>query len=159
MIDASPSAYHIAVAIFAASRETGVDPLSVYQNMPKGKLSHPASRARMYATIALRSRFKMTLRQCGRFVGAGAPDVYVSQLEADVRKRALKWWDRAVLDRVCAAIDWALEREPIGKPVPTFSEPITVPAFLPRPAESSRQIAARQMLEQAVRNTAALPVK
>jgi hypothetical protein len=151
-----PSNYVIAVALYAAAREQNGDPgeialaaASGAQDVGNGQTApRPYNRTRSYACIALRKAFPSVPKiWMGRAVGVrSVTDVWVSKLIRDsMHHRYRKWWSPAALDRVSAAVAWAIDRE--AAPI------ILPPAVLPRPAVSSRQRAALRLLEEAMRNT------
>lgn len=153
-----PSSYVIAVAIYAAARELQLpnmpaDTLAVMaasgaKDRGGGCADYPLARTRCYAGVALWEAFPEASRKwIGRCMAQPCADVWASKLEKDLRAGSVRWWDDDIAERVRAAVDWAIEKE----------RPLEIPAIL-RPAASERQIKARNLLEEAMRNTAALPV-
>ena len=110
-----PTSDHIAIAIVTACRECGADPAVLAPMLAAGIQRPPdrqgraaLSHARAYAALALRRAFP----RCGpvyvsRMVAAGSPSVYLANLEADLAKSRLGWFQHLALNRVVAAIrEW-----------------------------------------------------
>lgn len=146
-----PTAHQVAVAIVAAARALDTDPIAVA--LGDGKMGgrhadHSASRARAYAAFALRQVVSCGPTSIGRMVGARNGVNFVQNFEWRLRTGNLPWWDNAVASTVLNALVRATEAP----------QPMRVQSSAPvRPAASERQISARRMLEEAMRNTANLP--
>jgi hypothetical protein len=159
-----PSIYVISVALYAAAREQNGDPGQIALDAASGAQDdqrlgrsepRPLNQTRSYACIALRRHFPSAGKKwLARSVGSRvSPDVWVSKLIRDVVQQTYRrCWNEEALDRVSAAVEWAIEIEA------KKSGAVDVVPCAPvvRPAVSERQRAAARMLEEAVRNTAAL---
>jgi hypothetical protein len=157
-----PRPYHVAVAIYAAAREfVPSDPGDVCLRVLEG--AHGAHRfgavkkTRIYAAIAIRNYFDgVSMTAIARMVGLNSPDTSGPEIFSNFRK-GYSWWDPEIFTRICAAIRWAMVKEPITlsismPPSSGMTHPI-------RPAVSERQTKALSELEKALRNTSALQGK
>lgn len=104
----------VAIAIVAAARETGADPVAVASGQIDdsygGGAAYPISRARSYAAVALHNLF---YGQCdfgspifARMVGVSRKSeaAFFGGLDSRKRKGSAKWWDEKALERVRAAV-------------------------------------------------------
>jgi len=140
-----PTADEVAVAIIAAAKETGADPLAV----ASGERRRPGAgglaeigRARYYAAWALHQVFDgASLPSISRMVGAESPQNFLGNVKAQLNNGKLKWWNNGVAQRVIVAIERMhyLRSPPIQ-----------------RPFVSDRQTKAYDMLREAVANIARL---
>lgn len=111
IVDYPPTADQVAAAIVAACRETGADPIAVASGEKDDTRAAPerkyaVSRARAYAALAIREIFKENGPVAiARWVGAGTPSCYMTNVDRDVREARLKWWDAAAYQRVVAATE------------------------------------------------------
>lgn len=107
--DEPPSAYQVAVAIVAASRELSADPASVATGVAGrgGRYAdHSVPRARAYAAYAIRHCFPQNgSTAIGRWVGARLAGSYMSVIDAQRRGGQIRWWDEAVFRRVVAEVE------------------------------------------------------
>lgn len=105
-MDIPPNADQVAVAIIAASREMGADPIDVAEGVKGCGARFPIARARAYAALAIRAIFPDNGSVAlGRMVGSSSPKSYVTTLDGNLRDGRIKWWDDAVFMRVVAAIE------------------------------------------------------
>jgi hypothetical protein len=102
----NPTADDIAIAIVAACRETGEDPVEV----AAGNWAH--KKARHYAMHALVHVFRATSpHRLAAYVGADHPKQFWANSHATIvrakngRKHAALWWDDVAYDRVIRAIE------------------------------------------------------
>jgi hypothetical protein len=172
MTDSFPTADDVAVAIVASAREVApmeVERIAVLvasgEQVRGGPNGHvEIARARAYAAMALRSRFKASAFQIGRLVGAGSPASYLSVISHDVAKGLRNWWDDDAFDRVAAALDAQMDREdgfrakqpqdaPARPAGPLLAAPAPIPQ-LARPAVSPGKRNLMEELRRAVENTA-----
>lgn len=162
-----PEADDVARIIVAAAAEVGVDPLDVAggkRGFVEGGGASPLTRARGYAALALDQIFGCGALAIGRMVGAGSPAVYFTQLKQRAARAELKWFDRRVLARVItsAGYDARVSDREILKPKVTTtphsvspSRPIKVfDRDGPPPGSPTEKQRLRDMLRQAVENTA-----
>lgn len=178
-----PSAYHVAIAIYAAAREiieagneTDIaDPgrLALIAangtHDEPGRLRSPFNRTRLYAAVALSRVFPETPQiAIGRMVSATSPHVWMAKNMRRLRNGDLPWYNGAIADRIADAVRWALVREPLAPDADAapvgLMRPEARPAIIRhaepgRPAASERQIRARDMLAEAMRNTVAMQKK
>jgi hypothetical protein len=148
-----PSADQIAAAIVAGCRETGEDPVLFIEG-------HPDYRARHYAHHALVHLFPNAPRgSIARCVGGGRyfhrSSLWYVLGHGPHRSEPAAWWADAALGRVIEAIGG----EPVAavvtapRPAPVSDIIWTAPPMAP---EKGTKAYDRWILEQAVRNTAAL---
>lgn len=176
-----PTADQVAHAVVAASRHFEVDPIEVFSRIDGDRGYIVRSRALMYAMIAIADLWgndSMASRVCGGF-SAGRASVFRN----DIAAKRLKWWNPDVLAKVKAAIPDAPASPPVrperarattpapareNASLPAARPPIPVPAkrmapnFGSPPRYASRDTfaekrALRDMLAEAVANTAKLP--
>lgn len=140
-----PTAHQIAVAIVAASRETGADPVGVIRGVERdpGKSvaeKQAITRARAYAARAMDRVFnrpEIAIRRSAiaRYVGANKPswESYFATLDC----RPLGWWSNETFKRV---VDAVMDCEP---PQEQFAETAQAPTQAnppnPPPASSMAQ--------------------
>lgn len=111
IVDYPPTADQVATAIVAACRETGADPITVASGNSDDRRATVAhkyaiSRARVYAALAIRAVFEENgPAAIARWVGAGTPSCYVTNVDRDLKEARLKWWDEAAFKRVIAATE------------------------------------------------------
>lgn len=126
-----PTADHVALAVIAACRETGEDPLSI--------ATEPTLRARHYAMHALLSSFDdLTRSAAARMVGApGNPAVFwTASWNQVVKTRAsgdghmARWFDDDAFGRVIDAIPVPPKKKP--EP-PRQNPPPYTPSRMPTP--------------------------
>lgn len=175
-MDTLPTADQVAVAIIAAARE--VDPaqwgalalqVAGGEQCLAGRHGYTAlPRARAYAAKALRSEFDCGAVAIGTMLGFGTPGACISGIEFQLRNKSAKWWQPESLERVIAAVRATKESIKPADDVPALlpSRPVVKLSAgdgsyvsADRPVPSRRQISARDMLAEAVRNTAALPIR
>jgi len=158
----------VAVAIVAASRELGADPIRVAsgdQNLSRPGVTFEISRARAYAALTLRRAFP-DLRgpAIARMVGAHHRDVYMPNLVKAVDTGKHRWWSEAVLATVRAAVAEHMAPEPDRSPAgaPALSpapKPVALAPRQPRPAATPGKRDLTQMLRDAVERTQAMTPK
>lgn len=178
MIAPFPTADIVAVAIVAASRETGANPLRVASGQRDAQIDpmrYETSRARAYAAMALKASTGAGVVAIGRMVGSGQPDVYLTGIAKRVATKKHAWWSALAMERVCEAvaeyrspsISWhdigtdglLIQRpepptEPTNAPAPPPAPNATAPAPRPpRPAASPGKHNLTEMLRDAVATT------
>lgn len=114
MADRFPTADQVATAIVAACRETGGELLATAQALARGErddvkgnaATYPISRARVYAALALDDVFHCGGTAISRMVGAANPSrgTLLPMARSNIANNALRWYDKAVLARVKAAV-------------------------------------------------------
>lgn len=114
-----PTADTIAVAIIAAAKETGADPIDVAvgvlatAGIHSGKIA--VSRARAYAALALRAVLdNVPSKSIATWVASGSPAVYIGSIDFQIRNKQLKWWDNNAFMRVVEAVESAVP-EGVGR--------------------------------------------
>lgn len=124
----TPSAYEIAVTIWAAAREVAPgreDLLSVEvaSGLKDKGSGHAISHTRAYAAMVLGEAFPgVTNRWIGTVVGCRQyADAYVSGVDGRLKSGRLRWWDDDVAERVRDALVWAME----GGHIPNLFETTT----------------------------------
>lgn len=122
-----PTAHEVAVAIVAASKELGADPIETLTFLPESNYERDrrqrASRARAYAARAIDKVFNRPTVVVPRPVIArmiGASKVSQGAYFAALDGRPLPWWDDAVLKRV---VDAVMECEPSAEEKPKEPPP------------------------------------
>lgn len=102
--DCPPSAYQVAMAIVAAAREMGADPIDVASGVTThgGRFAnHSVPRSRAYAAFAIRQVFPHNGNTAiSRWVGARNPNSYMSLIESQRRGGQIRWWDEGIFKRV-----------------------------------------------------------
>jgi hypothetical protein len=160
-----PTAHEVAVAIVAASRETGACPLRVASGQRDAMIepmAYETSRARAYAAMALKALTTAGPTAIGRMVGTLQPDVYLSGLAKRIATKKHAWWSEVALARVCAAVEGCSptpepHREPAGGHAPPPTPKAAAPAARPpRPAATPGKRKLEDMLREAVQNTQAM---
>lgn len=156
----------VAAAIVAAAREVSPDnwksvAIDVASG-PNSRVDLSITRTRAYAAYALRNVLKLSAGGApaiARMVGASSVDCYLSLIDSRLKRDDhMSWWRKDIVARVVEAIEEVRGEEVLDNLIEATKPPPPPPPPLQRPAESPRQIAARRMLEEAVRNTAALPI-
>ncbi len=139
-----PNADQIAEAIVAAARAVAFAPFDVPRIAlavasgqkdkpgPLGSRTGSIAKARAYAAMALRARFKASASYVDRVVGSRSVGVYCSQLSQDISKGRKGWWNDAVFDHVSKAVEAARVFRATPEPAPENNEPAAA-AGLPDP--------------------------
>jgi hypothetical protein len=143
-----PTADEVAVAIVAASRETGADPIRVASGDNLGGHGHvDVSRARAYAAMTLRAKTKASSAAISRAIGSGSPGVYLSSLKRGVANKSLSWWSAEAFQRVLGAVAAFQATMPPPEPENAPSKPAGPPrqrpddeAILPDQCEGGLEI-------------------
>lgn len=139
MSELHPTADDVAVAIEAAARETGADPIDVasgQSGIRNGfEKSWEISRARNYAAWALHNVFKHCARPAiARMVGSHSPASLLPTIDFQLRTKGWKWWNAAAYDRVVTAIQRGIEgRRAQSAPVAEIGPAPELPAPQPAP--------------------------
>lgn len=141
-----PTADEFAVAIIAACRETGADPVDVVTGAEREhgcpiEKSHAISRARLYAGRAIDKVFNrpdvaIARPVIARLVGVNKPSWESFFSSADIRLRAatIRWWDEAALKRV---VDAVMDFEPSEDAPPVK---LDGPSVSPEPRSDNRTV-------------------
>jgi hypothetical protein len=110
--DVSPTARQVGIAVVAACRETGADPVEciqgeMYCHGPRTSERRFAfARARVYAALAIESLFDCGATFIGRAVGASrsSADTLLSNTRFQLRNGSMRWYDPNALERVKGAV-------------------------------------------------------
>lgn len=141
-----PSADDVAIAIVAACRETGDNPVETLEG--RGAMRGDTNRARHYALHALCHVFpKVNRFSLCKLVGCpGKPGAFwnaswnqiVKPRYAGSPERMAKWWDEALYDRVIRALEADRTRRAVTPPAKDKPEP---PPYRSPPGTYQRALA------------------
>lgn len=103
-----PTADQVAIAIIAASKETGASPQLVASRANDNRLDRTfaISRARTYAALAIRAIFpENSGASISRMVGSSYPEQHLQQIDSRMKNNDLKWFDNDAFMRVVDATE------------------------------------------------------